>query len=266
MTELQRIIKYFSIAFAIFLTVSIITGVIGVLGGIFFMESNDVLDEMRDIELSQDIDRIEIEIDIAEFIIKTGESFALSTNLEKLNVKSEGGKLFIEEKRKPIHSTDVGEIILTVPAGVSFSSISLEAGAGKVSIESLSASIVDFDFGAGSIEIDKLSVTNRADIDTGAGKFVIRDGEINDLDLDLGVGENKIRSSLTGECDIDCGVGKTELTVLGSKNDYSIRIDKGVGSASIDGSSVGNDLMLGNGANKLNIDGGVGSIDVRFEQ
>lgn len=266
MTEFQRVIKYLSIGLAVFLAVSIIMGFVGLIGGILFMNNDNVLDEMREIEIAQSIEKIEIDVNAAALTLKVGENFALSTNLEKLTVKSSDGKLVIKEKSNTwFHSTKAGDIVLTIPADATFSSVKINAGAGQIEIENLVADSIDFDFGAGEIEIESLTVKKYADIDTDAGKFTVKGGAINNLDLDLGVGKSSVRSALTGECDIDCGVGETELTVLGNKDDYRIKVSKGIGDATLDGVSVGNDQTVGNGENRLLIDGGIGSINIRFE-
>ena len=58
--------------------------------------------------------------------------------------------------------------------------------------------------------IDYLDVKN-SDIETGAGKFEIKKGNINNLDLDLGVGESGVTSKITGYNEIDTSM-ETEET------------------------------------------------------
>lgn len=267
MTELQRIIKYLAIALALFLAFGIIIGIVSLIGNIFFYDAG-VLDEMREIEISQNIDRIHIEIGAAHLRVVEGDRFALSTNLEKLNVTCRDTGLYIEQRQRgvvSIHSTNNGEVILTVPSGVTFESFDLEAGAGEVEIQSLNAANVNFEFGAGRVSIGNLVAAGSAEIETGAGKLIIADGRVNNLDLDLGVGRTTLRSSLTGECSINCGVGETDVNIIGKSSNYTMKISTGIGSVTVDNTALKGNTVIGSGSNKLNIEGGVGTVDIEFE-
>ena len=88
---------------------------------------------------------------------------------------------------------------------------------------------------------------------------------LNNLDFEMGVGELDLTSALIGESELEFGVGKTRLTFIGSQNDYSIDVDEGIGDIKIDGVSFSKDKVYGNGGNSVSIDGGVGSIDVFFQ-
>lgn len=266
MTELQRIIKYLAIAFAVVLAISIIVGIVGFIGGIFFYDEG-VLEEMREIEISQNIDKLHIELSAAQLKVVEGDRFSLSTNLERLNVTSSDTRLYIEQKQKRIafHSTEVGEVVLTVPQGVVFESFELEAGAGEVSIQSLNSNRITFDFGAGKVSIGNLVATLNADIEAGAGELIISDGAINDLDLDVGVGKTELRASLTGECSINCGVGETNVSVIGKSSDYTMKISTGIGSVTVNNTTVKGNTVLGKGENELNVEGGIGTVNIEFE-
>ena len=48
------------------------------------------------------------------------------------------------------------------------------------------------------------------------------------------------------------------------KDDYCIILDKGLGNATINGKNMSGDTTYGTGENKLDIDGGLGSIQIDF--
>ena len=48
------------------------------------------------------------------------------------------------------------------------------------------------------------------------------------------------------------------------KDDYFITLDKGLGNATINGKNMSGDTTYGTGENKLDIDGGLGSIQIDF--
>ncbi len=267
MTELQRVIKYLAIALALFLAFSIIIGIVGLIGSIFFYDEG-VLEEMREIEISQNIDRIHIEIGAAHLRVVEGDRFSLSTNLERLNVTSDDSRLIIQQKKRivSVHSTELGEVILTIPEGTVFEAFELKAGAGEVEVQVLSSGILDLECGAGSVRVGKLVALKSAEIETGAGEMIISDGEIRDLDLDIGVGNVALRSRLTGECSINCGIGKADVTVLGNMNDYTLGIETGIGELILNGSEIRGSTSLGSGANELDIEGGIGTFSITFEK
>ena len=75
----------------------------------------------------------------------------------------------------------------------------------------------------------------------------------------MGTGKAVLDCRLSGDCSIDQGVGALELTLRGTPNDYRIKLDKGIGSARLGGSGVG-DGTYGSGACTVDLDGGIGSM------
>ena len=120
------------------------------------------------------------------------------------------------------------------------------------------------DHGAGILTITN-SNFNNADIDGGAGKITINSSTLNNLDMDAGVGEVEIEANITGDSEINCGVGEVNITLLGNKDDYSIRTEKGIGSIKINNENQESNSVYGNGSNKIELEGGVGSISVSFK-
>ena len=56
------------------------------------------------------------------------------------------------------------------------------------------------------------------------------------------------------------------MILLGSKDDYKIELDKGVGEARLDGESMRDDSVHGSGENFIQIDGGIGEINIEFSE
>ena len=59
---------------------------------------------------------------------------------------------------------------------------------------------------------------------------------------------------------------KEKLVLLGSREDYCIGIDKGIGEARLEGESMRDDSVYGAGSNRLSIDGGVGAVNIEFSE
>ena len=133
-------------------------------------------------------------------------------------------------------------------------------------MDQLSAGTMKFELGAGEVTIDKLIATTAIDIDGGAGRITISDGALHNLDLDMGVGHLNLTSALTGESDFDLGIGESNITVIGNKDDYKLDIEKGIGNITVDGTSVSNIKEYGNGNNSIEVSGGIGAINLRFQE
>lgn len=274
MTTLQKVIKYLALAFAIFLTVSIVGGIlsaIGLLGSLFSdddAEWGDVIGETKTYTVSSEISDLNIQINAADFYIKEGNGFSVESNLKNLEVDEKNGCLTLKDltKIKLNGSNAYENAVLTiyVPAGTVFDSVNIKTGAGRFTVDSLSAATIGFELGAGDVTISKLIAEKSANIEGGAGRITISDGAIKNLDLEMGLGQLNLTSALTGDCNLDSGVGEMNVTLLGSKDDYELDIEKGIGNITVDGKNVTDFGSSGNGANEVDIHGGVGAINVRF--
>ena len=274
MTTAQKVIKYLAIAFAIFLTVSIIGGIlsaVGFLGGLFSDDDaawNDVIGETKTYTFTSEISDLNIQINAADFYIKEGNSFSVESNLKNLEVDEKNGCLTLKDltKIKLNGSNAYENAVLTiyVPVGTVFDNVNIKTGAGRFTVDSLSAATIGFELGAGDVTISKLIAEKSANIEGGAGRITISDGAIKNLDLEMGLGQLNLTSALTGDCNLDSGVGEMNVTLLGSKDDYELDIEKGIGNITVDGKNVTDFGSSGNGANEVDIHGGVGAINVRF--
>lgn len=265
MTTFQRIIKYCAVAFALFLIVSIISGICSAIGLVYGLSGSRSVGEMQTYSIRSNIDALDIEIGAAELKMIPGDRLSVQSNHPHLTVQEKNGTLHISEKAVLSASVQDVTVVLTVPDGYLFQKVSMETGAGKLDITSLSAEMVSFELGAGATDIGCLNVQNRADITTGAGKLVILDGALHNLSMELGVGKLELTSLLTGNCQMEFGIGDADLTLLGSKTDYQIELNKGLGDTVLDGNAVSEDCTYGSGENRISVDGGIGSVHIRFQ-
>ncbi|MBS7360445.1 MAG: DUF4097 family beta strand repeat protein [Oscillospiraceae bacterium] len=270
MTSLQKAIKYLAMALAIFLSVTIIGGIFTALAGVSFIFSHkeeNPAGDMKAYAVDGEISSLYLSLSSARFIVETGKDFSLESNHKYITVKSDNGKLRIDETKDDITSfSDVATIKLTIPKGFVFDDVTIETGAGEVKIDELSADILNFTFGAGEVEIKNLTANSRSKIDGGAGEVTIDGGLLRNLDIDMGVGELTLKSRLEGDSSIDYGVGETNLTLLGSREDYRIEIDKGLGEAKLEDENMNDDSVYGAGINHIDIDGGVGELNIEFSE
>lgn len=280
MTTAQKIIKYFAIAFAIFLIVSIISLILfGVyaLSGVLGLKNNskiDVSSNMQTVDIGNkgnilnltDITSLDIEVKYTNLIIKNGDTFHYETNNDNIIYKENHNTIKIEEKGKWLFSDTESNLIIYIPENFDLNKINIEAGAGKVEIENLNADNLDLELGAGEASISNLNIRNNTKLEGGAGRLNILDGNINNLDLDMGIGEININSFITGDSDIDAGIGILNLNLQGSKADYRIITDKGVGNLKINGQNISGASTYGEGKNLIKIDEGIGNINITVNE
>lgn len=229
-----------------------------------------VLDEIKTYDITTEIKSLDIRFNGADFKIEYGDKFSVESNLAKLEVNENNGTLVLTEltKVKFNNSNLYNDAILTiyVPEGTVFESITLHTGAGRLTVDTLSAENIDFKLGAGDVSFGSLFASKYANVEGGAGRITISGGALNDFDLEMGVGELNLTSALSGDCDLEMGVGAANITLIGNKDDYKLDISKGLGAITVDGQGVTDFGSSGNGTNEIEISGGVGSIDLNFSE
>ncbi|MBR4288200.1 MAG: DUF4097 family beta strand repeat protein [Clostridia bacterium] len=267
MTLFQKTVKYCAMAFAIFLIVSIFSGILGAIGLLDgFFGANGVLEESKTYSASSEIKELEIEIAAAKLVLKTSDAFAVESNLKNLSVKENGDKLTVKEKKRFGGVLNDASVTIFIPQDTVFDSLSIKTGAGRLTADTLSARRLKLELGAGEVAIEKLEALSSAEIEGGAGKITVSDGKLKDLDLAMGVGRLDLCVALLGESELELGVGESSLTLLGKKEDYTVDIEKGLGSITFDGETLSTQGKQGNGPARVDIEGGVGAIRLDFKE
>lgn len=274
MTTAQKIIKYFAIAFAIFLIVTIISTIIS--GGyallrafgLIHTEKNVITEDLKVISNEvKEISTLKIELAFTNLEIKTGDSFKVETNNSKITFTNDNGSVKIKEEKYnwSTNNENASELIIYIPEDMmNLDETKIETGAGNIYIEKLNTQRLELELGAGDVKIEKLTVTEEAKIDGGVGRTELKSCEINNLKANLGMGEFVFSGKLTGKNEVDSGVGTINIDLLDSSENYTIDVDKGIGSVTLDGKKLEMDRVYGTGENYLDIDGGIGEIKINF--
>lgn len=264
MNTLQKTIKLFAILVAGLIIINVFSFAIRLISSFIPSDNTNGKDYY---ETYQNVNSIYLELGISEIIIEKGNEFAVkATNIKnEFTSNFDNGTLKIEEKSKKFFSnTKGGNIIITIPSNM-LEKLEIEHGAGMLTIRDISVNYFELEHGAGKLFMDNVTLSN-IDIDGGAGNIVIRSSNLNNMNLDLGAGHLDLEALVTGNNDIECGVGKVDINLLGNKNDYQIKVNKGLGKVTIDNNDYANGNLVGSGYNKLNIDGGIGNINVNFKE
>lgn len=269
MTEAQRIIKYCAIAFALFIIVSIISGImffLSTIGSVFYDENNDSKEPLQTLEINQNIDTLDVDIQGANLVIKEGTELKIETNNKRIKTTQINNKLKIKEKDHNLfHTKNNTQLIIYLPHNRIFEEVKIDTGFGKVTIETLKTQKLKLNLGAGTTEINNIYVSKKTEIEGGVGEIIIENGIINNLDLDMGVGDLDLTTKLNGTNKIDAGVGNIDLNLLGTTNDYKIKVDTGIGDVRLNDNKIVDGKQYGNGTNLIDIDGGAGNINITIK-
>ena len=230
------------------------------------VNENVVLDDSQTYEITSEIHSLDIQINAADFKIVSVDDFSVESNLKYLSVSEKDGVLKIVDEAKSNSNYTNAILTLYVPNGIVFHDVDIETGEAKMTVDTLSASSVELKLGAGDVRFESLNASANVDIEGGAGQITIVSGTLNDLTLEMGMGELDLNVALLGNSDLKFGVGESNLTLIGSKDDYKVDVEKGLGSISVDGKNVSDFGSSGNGQRHIHIEGGIGAVHIVFQE
>lgn len=256
MNTTQKVIKTFAICLAALIILSIINGVAHLVTSAFSFNNDVNINETY----NSDINNIKIDVGTTNMVIKYGDTFSITAeNVSKeFKIKEEGNTLVIKEKNITIFSNKKSShTTITIPNDLN--NLSIDIGAGKLELSDITSNNFSLNQGAGKVVITNL-ISNNTTIDGGAGELHITSSKLQNLDLDLGAGKCYYNGILLGNNKIDQGVGELILDL--QNDDYKFKIEKGLGSLTVNGNSYSEDFEVGEGTNIIDIDGGVGSINI----
>lgn len=270
MTNVQKVIKYCAIAFAVLLIVGIISTVVkglAFLVNVFGDDEPISVADLKDYKI-KDISELYIDIEVSDIEVVSGEEFSLNSNHEYLKLSQSSGKLSITETRDSWELFgEKYKVMLTIPENVTLKSVTVEAGAGKVLLENFKTEDLILELGAGEVTLNKVTVTEKTEFEGGAGAITVSACSFTNLDMNIGVGNCDLTAWVYGDSSVECGVGNADLTFYKSaEHDYEVSVSKGLGSVTVDGKSVSDGEKIGNGKNELDIECGVGDVDIKFAE
>lgn len=261
-----QVIKAFAIVFAIMIIVSIIGAVVVGVESLGLIGSSDR--EIRSDENYANVYELDVNVKTTELRIveaDNNDGIRVETTSKYIDQWLDGETLHVVERSHGIFGWNAaGVTTIYVRKNAQFEDVRLEVGAGTLLTETdINAKTAHLNFGAGHVVLAGLYVSEQADIKTGAGLLEIQNGKIQDLNLDLGVGKAELNVRLTGDNHIRSGTGKLDLDLLGNESEYNITVKKGIGSVTLNGEDLANDVKYGDGANRVQIESGVGAVEIK---
>lgn len=252
MTTFQKIIKYIALALAAFLIFTIFSAILGGIYGL--VTSLGLIKENKSIEksISENVilnaskanAYLDIDLKICNLNIQKGDSLKIEKNGENITCTQDGNKIEIKEKRGNFFKKGNSNVTIYLPEDIYFEYVKINTGVGETDISSINA--------------------RNMYIDTGIGNLKIKSGNIQNLDCNTGIGEVLITTHLTGNSKFDTGIGKLKLNIDGSKEDYRVKLNKGIGKVRLDNIPLNDNEEIGYGKNLVTLNGGLGEIDINF--
>jgi len=277
MSTAQKIIKYLSIAFGIFLTVIICSAIflaVHIFMDIFvvdevyddkssYIEDNDYFyDEIFDEKTINDID---IELSVSKLYVYTSSELRVSiTNMnDRINVKTEDNQLIISEKGNEnlINNDDYAIVTLYVPYEMELGNLTINSGVGDIEVTSIDTAQLDVEIGVGKFNI-KDSNSKNTKIEGGVGNLDISNSDLGKLDLKAGIGNCDIDATLENESKIETGLGNVKIKLTDGKDKYYFDIESGLGNIKLDGQKITSGRYGNNEGKNVTIKGGAGNIKI----
>ncbi|MBR3332503.1 DUF4097 family beta strand repeat protein [Candidatus Saccharibacteria bacterium] len=225
MNTAQKIIKYFAIAFAATLSISIIAGII--FGGLGILTATKLIKDNSSVEIScEESDKACLQISLAasELIIKKGDNLSAESTYDKVEIKQDGDQLVITENGGSIFGNYDRTTIVYVPENMEFDKVGISGGAGRIYVEAIKA---------------------------------------KKMEVSLGIGETVFGNLEVDQAKISTGIGHVEINLASSDDAYSIKVDRGIGEVKFNGSRISSDTWIGNGGKKIEISSGIGELDIK---
>ena len=212
------------IAILVSLTVIVCTAAVAIRIGLFGKKILNTLDHSlsgasvnETVVLSDPISTINIDAEIGEFIIETGEAYSVSYDFPKelepqITNKNGNLKIVIKGNKKANSMINMTKhsLIITIPEDASLGDIAIEVNAGSVEIENIKAGGLNVITDAGSLDIRKCTLGD-CDIETAAGSVDIRDCTLGNCDIETDAGSIDFRNCEANDCEMVTNMGSIAI-------------------------------------------------------
>jgi len=235
-------------AFAILLTVGIITAIIEIIslfaGGIGGWNEADI-SEYKTFDYAI-VETIKLDAHAGSYIIETGDvdEIQISYNRESIDVSMENDTtLKIKSDKFMFRGSNNEKIKIIIPKAMDLKKLDLDIGVGEIEVSNIETAIGKINLGVGSIKVKNSTMVEGS--------------------IDLGIGE----INFTGRSDnlyLDNGIGEITATIIGNIDDYSVKADAGLGDETVNNNSSGN-YSNSSAEKKIVADLGIGDIKITFQ-
>ncbi len=287
MSSGQRVMKALAMAFALFLSITIIGGIIMAIGTVFHIAGNGnsgYANTYSSSEIYTGIESIDIVVNAERVRVRSGNELRV-----ELNEVGEGCTVKVENNILKVRDTSgsygrgisnwingilngrlrdtwgAHMITITVPEELLLKELVVDTGAGTFELQDIQTGKLILRTGAGTIDVRTVKA-DYADIASGAGTVDLNRVDFQGSYMKAGAGTITVSGKLLGDNRVECGVGSLTLNLEDSKEIYSMNVEKGIGAIHIDGERRSNTYVQTGAENSLQIKGGVGDLNINFSR
>lgn len=246
--------------------------------------------------------QVELQLGVADAVITQdgGPGYVNAENFPegKISFQVADGKLVVQDLTQKVNlnfslrqskQLRARKLTVNLPPEVKLSAVSLNRGAGDLSVTNVSADTITIADRVGNLYMENVSVnsmnlsggvgdctlvnfTSTGDvvITRGVGEMELSQADIGgNLTVSDGTGDFDLNGAVKGDISIDAGVGDCDLELFGSRDDYYFTLEKGVGDLTVDDidvSSKQKSFGLEGAPYNVSLKGGTGDISVEFLQ
>lgn len=228
--------------------------------------------------LKENIREIDMELGAGEIIFKQSPDENIYIEEEgkwNFTTKVEGEKLILSASGEVFldffadgEELSTGKAVVYLPRKT-YDSVDIELGAGVVTMGEIAADTVSVMVGAGEMKMESI-VAEEFDIEVAAGSCDIEHMAVKELDADIAMGEFDGKGLVEQELEAQVGMGEITLGLEGKEEDYDYSVDCGAGEVHIGSRSyegiAGEDKRDNPGNKRINVDCGMGSVEIKFEE
>ena len=278
MTGVQKFIKYTAIAFGIYLSITIVFVLLGIVNGLVkgskqstteIVENIDG-DDLKDISQEYaNITNLEIDLENIELIIKKGENFKIEgTNIpDALEIKQDGNTLKISDDKVLSNFYTVNNALtIYIPEEQKLNYADIETNSVLVDIERLNATNLKLETYNNYCKIEELFIDN-LEMNNEYGEIEIYKSEVKTLKLDSESGTEDIHMKITEKAEMDLEYSTTNMILTGTLENYQINHRKQFGNTYIEGNEfLSPRESIGNGNIKISLETKYTEMYIDFEE
>ncbi len=248
-----------------------------IMGGTFLMGASAPWEVARGkvtkYDIAETLSSIDIDIEDvpAEVEIVVGDEFSISHDGDIVHEVVNGKSFVTEHERNSfiinklrffnLYGNEASDIIITIPSNTNLDLIETNIELSNVTIDGITATKMDLESKLGAIELNNFNA-NILEIETELGT-VEADGNVSSsTDVSSEMGSVYLEGSYKGEMFVECEIGAFEASIDGSREDYYVMTENGLGTISIEGGNGGDSSA----PNKISAKTNLGTIDIDFNK
>ena len=252
MNDAQKIIKYLATLFA-FILIGFIFYIPILVGTEIYKsitdeikkEDNLLKEPVKKVINDLEFSKINIDINTCNVSIDAGEEFKIVTNDEKLTTNLDRTILNIESDNMNIFNKNKCKLDIVIPEEI-INTLNVKNKYGDIKLNNLFLNEVNINSNVGDIDINKSKFST-----------VLINNSVGDIEVDADINE---------ALNITSTIGDVTLMINDKIDNYKSNVTKKIGSILIDGVNYSNDISLGNGDKKIDINSTIGGVSLNFKK